>query len=213
VRTVLRILALGRGHLPGFVLVALLVSMGTAASMLQPWIYRSIVDDVAGVFVAPPAIREMEQGVEWTASFWEHLSGSGQRMFRVPLKHHKPERVGVRQLLPRSMPQAVATVVLGAILLLLARMFSEVCRWMGDNLSTRLASRIEQDFIVKTFRHVTRLPLSFFARRPSGMLAKQIDQSDQIAPLFTAFAQELWPDLFQLLAILGLVATLNASWR
>jgi len=208
-RTVLRILALGRGHLRGFALVAVLVSMGTAASLLQPWIYRAMVDDVAGVFVAPPAIREMERGFEWTTTIWEHLSGSGQRMFRVPLKHHKPEHTGVRRLAPRTMPQAVATIVLGAILLLLARMFSEGCRWMGDNLSTRLASRIEQDYIVRTFRHVTRLPLGFFARRPSGTLAKQIDQSDQIAPFFTAFAQELWPDLFQLLAIIGLVATLN----
>jgi ABC-type multidrug transport system fused ATPase/permease subunit len=208
-RTVLRILALGRGHLRGFALVAMLVSLGTAASLLQPWVYRSIVDDVSGVFVAPPAMRTIEQDVERTASFWKHLSASGQRMFRLPLKHHKRERVGVRRLVPRSMPQAVATIVLGAILLLLARMFSEVCRWMGDNLSTRLASRIEQDFIIRTFRHVTRLPLSFFARRPSGTLAKQIDQSDQIAPFFTAFAQELWPDLFQLLAIIGLVASLN----
>jgi ABC-type multidrug transport system fused ATPase/permease subunit len=154
-------------------------------------------------------VREMEQGVEWTATFWEHLTGSGRRMFRVPLRHHAPEENGVRLLTPRSLSQAVATVVLGAILLLLSRLLSEVCRWSADNLATRLSSRIEQDFIVRTYQHVMRLPLSFFARRPSGTIAKQIDQSDQIAPFFTAFTQELWPDLFQLLAILGLVSTLN----
>ena len=37
----------------GFLLVALLVSIGTAASLFEPWIYRAIVDDIAGVFVAP----------------------------------------------------------------------------------------------------------------------------------------------------------------
>jgi len=46
-RTVLRILSLGRGHLRGFAVVAMLVSLSTAASLIQPWIYRAIVDDVA----------------------------------------------------------------------------------------------------------------------------------------------------------------------
>jgi hypothetical protein len=54
-QTFLEVLKLGRDRLRGFILVAVLVSLGTGAALLEPWIYRAIIDDVAGVFVAEPA--------------------------------------------------------------------------------------------------------------------------------------------------------------
>ena len=63
-KSLLRILALGRGRAGRFALVALLVSLGTAASLFEPWIYRAIVDDVAGVFVASPAVRDAERALQ-----------------------------------------------------------------------------------------------------------------------------------------------------
>jgi ABC-type multidrug transport system fused ATPase/permease subunit len=209
VKTILRTLALGRGRVGGFLLVALLVSLGTAATLFEPWIYRAIVDDVAGVFVTPVPVQRAERAVEELATPFEHLAKSGKRIFHSPLQRMTREDVGRRHLPPRTRSQAVATVIVGAALLVVTRLLSELFRYQGDNRSTRLASDIERGFIGRTFRHVLRLPLDFFSRRASGAVARQIDQSDHIAPVFTAFAQEIWPDLFTLVAILGILAGLN----
>lgn len=209
--TVLKILVLGRAHLRGFVLVAVLVSFGTAASLLEPWIYRAIVDDVAGVFIAPAPVVRAERMIEHLGSSAGHFKGSSRRIFHAPLKRFQPEVPKRRKLEPRTPPQAVATVVTGALLLVVTKLLSELCRLKGDNRSAVLANRIERGFILRIFRHVTRLPLEFFSRRPSGALARQIDQSDHVAPIFTAFAQEIWPDLFSLIAILTIVFMLNRA--
>ena len=210
-KTIFRTLALGRGHVRSFVLVALLVSLGTAASLFEPWIYRAIVDDVAGVFVTPAPIQRAERTLEQLRTPMEHLAHSSRRIFRAPLKRMKPEEVGTRHLPPRTRSQAVATVMVGAALLIVTRLLSELCRYKGDNRSTTVASDIERGFIMRTFRHVLRLPLGFFSRRASGAVARQIDQSDHIAPVFTAFSQEIWPDFFTLVAILGIMLTLNRT--
>ncbi len=207
--TLKRTLALGRGHVPGFLAVALLVSLGTAASLFEPWIYRAIVDDIAGVFVAPRPVAQAGHVLQEMSRAVKHVPHSGSRIFRAPLHKVRPEEPQPRRLPPRTPHQAVATVMIGAALLLVTRLLSELCRFHGDNRSTALASRIERGFILRTFRHVLRLPLDFFSRRASGAVARQIDQSDHVAPIFTAFAQEIWPDFFSLLAILAIMASLN----
>jgi ABC-type multidrug transport system fused ATPase/permease subunit len=209
VATVRRTLGLGRGHVPELLLVALLVSLGTAASLFEPWIYRAIVDDVAGVFVAPAPVIRAEHALTELGLAFRHVPHSGQRIFKAPLRRMRAEDAGRRQLPPRTPHQAMATVLIGAALLLVTRLLSELFRIRGDNRSTALASRIERGFILRTFRHVLRLPLDFFSRRASGAVARQIDQSDHVAPVFTAFAQEVWPDVFTLLAILVIMTSLN----
>jgi ATP-binding cassette, subfamily B, bacterial len=208
-RTILRILRLGLDRIPGFVLVAALVSLGTAAALFEPWIYRAIVDDVAGVFVTPRPVAQAERAIEEMATPFEHLRGSGRRIFHAPLRIVRSEAGTHRPLRPRTAPQAVATVILGATLLVLMKLLSELCRLKGDNRSALLGNGLERDFVLRTFRHVMRLPLGFFTRRASGAVARQIDQSDHVAPIFTAISQEFWPDFFTLLAILGIVARLN----
>ncbi len=209
VQTLKRTLALGRGHGRGFLVVALLVSLGTAASLFEPWIYRAIVDDIAGVFVAPRPVAQAGHALEEMTRAVRHVPRSSRRIFHAPLRKVPPEQAEPRRLPPRTPNQAVATVMMGAVLLLATRLLSELCRFHGDNRSVTLASRIERGFILRTFRHVLRLPLDFFSRRASGAVARQIDQSDHVAPIFTAFAQEIWPDLFSLLAILVIMASLN----
>jgi ABC-type multidrug transport system fused ATPase/permease subunit len=211
VKTLKRTLALGRGHVGGFLVVALLVSLGTAASLFEPWIYRAIVDDIAGVFVAPQPVTQAGHALQELSKAVQHVPHSGRRMFRAPLHRVRPEEPQPRRLPPRTPNQAVATVMIGAVLLLVTRLLSEFCRFHGDNRSTTLASHIERGFILRTFRHVLRLPLDFFSRRASGAVARQIDQSDHVAPVFTAFAQEIWPDFFTLLAILAIMASLNRA--
>ena len=51
--TFFRVLALGRERRRDFLTIAALVSAGTVATLFEPWIYRAIIDDIAGVFVAP----------------------------------------------------------------------------------------------------------------------------------------------------------------
>jgi ABC-type multidrug transport system fused ATPase/permease subunit len=210
-RSLLAILGLARGRLLAFLGVALLVSIGTAASLFEPWIYRAIVDDVAGVFVTPRPVAEAEQFFEHIGSAAGHFQRSGRHIFRAPFQRRHAEPGAPRQLPPRTRPQAVATVILGACLLLVTRLVSELFRWRGDNRSTRLSSDIERDYILRTFRHVLRLPLDYFGRRASGTVARQIDQSDHVAPVFTALAQEFWPDFFRLVAILVIMTSLNVT--
>ena len=209
-RTTLRILRLGRPYTGQFLLVAVLVSLGTVSSLFQPWVYRTIVNDVAGVFVGNREVIAVEREVGQVALSLEHALDSLRRIFHGPLREH-PLHAGERprQLPSRTLPQAIATIVVGAFLLLAARLVSEGCRIAGDNRATILAGRIEQDYILGTFRHVLRLPLEFFTRRQSGALAHQIDQTDNITPFFTAVSQEIWPSLFQLVVIVGTITRLN----
>jgi ABC-type multidrug transport system fused ATPase/permease subunit len=209
VDTILKILRLGRRRLSAFLLVTVLVSLGTVATLFEPWIYRAIVDDIAGVFVAPRPMVEAERALQKLIPPVEHFKTSGRRIFRAPLKMVAREPGQARRLPSRTAPQATATVIIGAILLVLTRLLSQLGRLKGDNRSTVLANGIERDYILRTFRHVMRLPLGFFTRRASGAVARQIDQSDHVAPVFTAFAQEFWPDFFSLAAIMTIMVSLN----
>jgi ABC-type multidrug transport system fused ATPase/permease subunit len=210
-RSLLAILALARGRLRAFFWVALMVSIGTAASLFEPWIYRAIVDDIAGVFVAPRPVAEAEAFFEHVGSSLGHFEKSSKRIFRAPLQRLQAQPGVKRRLAPRTPPQAVATVILGACLLLVTRLLSELFRIRGDNRSTRISNDLERGYILRTFHHVLRLPLGFFARRASGAVARQIDQSDHVAPVFTSLSQEFWPDFFRLAAILAIMSSLNLT--
>ncbi len=207
-RTLLGVLTLGRKRVPGFILVAVLVSAGTAASLAEPWIYRAIIDDIAGVFVAPEPLARAETLAESIGRSTEHLPGSGARVLHAPLKRIHPDAPR-RALHPRTVPQAVATVLVGALLVLAIRAVSQALKMAGDNLSARLSNDLERDFILRTFRHVLRLPLGFFTSRASGAVAHQIDQSDQVAPVFAAFSQEIWPELFALVSVFAILFAVN----
>ncbi|HMY72040.1 MAG TPA: ABC transporter ATP-binding protein [Blastocatellia bacterium] len=82
---------------------------------------------------------------------------------------------------------------------------------LADNRTTWLGVRIEADLIQSTYGHVLRLPLSVFGQRTSGAVAKQIDQSDQVAPVISAFAQEIAPEVIRRLGVFIIMAT--QSWR
>jgi len=205
----MQILMLGRDRLKAFAVVALLVSLGTVATLIEPWIYRSIIDDIAGIFIAPPAVVEAETVVERGFRSFEHLGTSIGRMLRVPMAAFPQDDGAGRTLEQRTVHEAAATVILGAILLVTIRLVAEWFKRVGDNRAASLATGVERDFILRTFRHVIRLPLDFFTTRASGALARQIDQSDNVAPIFTAAAQDLWPDVFRLMIILIIMLVVN----
>lgn len=204
--TFFRVLALGRERRRDFLTIAALVSAGTVATLFEPWIYRAIIDDIAGVFVAPQPLLEAEG---WFERIWrslEHVPGSWARVFTAPFVAFAD--AGSRLLTERSVPQAVATVLAGAATLVVLRLVAEWLKLLADNRAAVVASGLERNFIVGTFRHVLRLPLSFFTRRSSGAVARQVDQSDSVAPIVTAAIQQFWPDFFRLVAILAVLGTL-----
>src|SRR5207249_7685299 len=82
---------------------------------------------------------------------------------------------------------------------------------LSEYQSTVVASDIEAKLIQSTFGHVLRLPISFFNRRASGGLAKRIDQSDQVAPVISAFSQQIAPEAVRIVGICAIMLT--QSWR
>ena len=112
---------------------------------------------------------------------------------------------------PRTAAQAFRTLMWAVGLLFAINVFSHFCALVADQRTVRLASRIESDFIHRTFAHVLGLPLRFFAERASGTLAKQIDQSDEIAPIVTAFAKDIAPALISMAGVMAIM--LMQSWK
>jgi hypothetical protein len=119
---------LGRDRLKAFAAVAAVVSLGTAATLVEPWIYRSIIDDIAGVFVAPPAVVKAETVVERGFRSLEHLGGSVGRMLRVPMAAFPQDDGPSRTLERRTVHEAAATVLLGTVLLVAIRLTAEWLR-------------------------------------------------------------------------------------
>ena len=194
-------LARGRGH--DVSIVAVLVSLGTMASLLEPWIYAAIIDDIAGLLVADDSKALIGRFVQDVVQTAENLGASALRIVSAPLR-------AKLELEARTLPEAFATVATGAVLMVLIRLVSQWCATMGDNRAARLGSDIERDFITRTYRHVLRLPLEFFSRRASGKIAKQVDQADQISPIVTGVAQEIWPELFSLVSVLVIMIVVDA---
>lgn len=119
---------------------------------------------------------------------------------------HRPDYIA-----PRTPKQTIRTLLWAVALLFLTGVGSYFFSLRADNLSTTMASRIEADLIRSTFGHVLRLPLEFFSKRASGGLAKQIDQSDQVAPIVTAFSQEIAPEAIRVVGAFAIMLT--QSWR
>jgi ABC-type multidrug transport system fused ATPase/permease subunit len=250
--TYARIFAIARPYAARLLLVALLTSMGALAELVEPWVYRAIVNDIAGVFVS------RESGL--LAEILEQLSGgegettepsattpatpstpptpqpatqdpppqateqaprpkiSKERRRRRAAGRHRPRPqieatpVQVQKnfpLPPKTVSSAFRTLWVGVLLLLAAATLAKLFTAWADLLAAKTTNDIEENFILKTFKHVLRLPLAYFAERPSGAIARQIDQSDQIAPLYSAVAQDVWSEVITAVAILGVMFSVN----
>jgi ATP-binding cassette, subfamily B, bacterial len=110
---------------------------------------------------------------------------------------------------PRSATETLTTL-LTAVILLFAISVSGYFFSLRSRLhGARVASRMESSFIVNTFGHVLRLPLSFFSHTASAGLAKRIDQCDQVAPIVSAFSQQILPEAVRLVGICAIMFTQN----
>lgn len=189
------VVALARGRWREVGIVATLVSLGTLAALVEPWIYSAIIDDIAGLLVSEDTNELIGRFAQDVLQTTAHFGESLMRIVTVPFRTDL-------DLEARSVPQAFATIAAGAALMVVLRMLSQWFATKGENRATRLGSDIERDFIAGTYKHVLQLPLSFFSRRATGQVSRQIDQADEIAPIVTGLAHEVWPELFTLTAIL-----------
>jgi ATP-binding cassette subfamily B protein len=111
----------------------------------------------------------------------------------------------------RSPGETLRTLMVAVILLFLISVTGYFFTLRSRLYGARVASRMEASFIVSTFGHVLRLPLSFFSHTASAGLAKRIDQQDQVSPIVSAFAQEIMPEAVRLVGICAIMFTQN--WR
>ncbi len=265
--TVRRLMDIARPYAGKLLLVALLTSVGALAELIEPWVYRAIINDIAGVFVSketgllPQILEELRGGAEEAAPEGPPSGGAPETtapekeapsatapepaatpapaaQALAPTTKHKPSATvrkrarrhrltraqrsaQIKTLVgpilkpppvpPRTVSHAIRTLWLGVLVLLGAAALAKLFAAWADLLAARTTNQIEENFILKTFRHVLRLPFSYFTRRPSGAIARQIDQSDQIAPLFSALTQEVWSEAFTAVTILVVIFSVNAQ--
>lgn len=244
--TMQRLFSIARPYAGRLLLVAVLTSVGALGGLVEPWVYRAIINDIAGVFVSKqsglwPEILEELRGGEaepetmlpapsnpapptGPAATFGSVPGSAvqpsppektaPKVQTYRRRRHPPRRAPLPKaplLPPRTVSQAIRTLWLGVLILLATSVLAKFFGAWSDLLAARTTNEIEENFILKTFRHVLRLPFSYFTQRPSGSIARQIDQSDQIAPLYAALTQEVWSELLTALAILGIMVSVNVG--
>ncbi len=199
------LLQLARPYRKRFILIAILALLGTGANLLQPLIYRVAINDVAGLFVdrveekaGPPVAPREAQPSQIDEQKLDRLEKT-----QLP---HQPNYVA-----PRTRAQAVVTLLWAVGLLFAISVVGYFLSLAADLQSTAVACSIESNLIQATFGHVLRLPLSFFNRRASGGLARRIDQSDQVAPIVSAVARQIVPEVLSIVGICAIMLT--QSWR
>jgi ATP-binding cassette subfamily B protein len=109
----------------------------------------------------------------------------------------------------RSANQTLTTLLVAVVLLFAISVTGYFFSLRSRLYGARVACRMESTFIVNTFSHVLRLPLSFFNHTASAGLAKRIDQCDQVAPIVSAFSQQIMPEAVRLVGICAIMFTQN----
>src|SRR5579872_7129033 len=214
-----------------FLWVVVLGLLGTGVSLLEPLIYRVAINDVAGLFVRQArenaqkdlgvdpeeqeSIRRMmhnevpdSNGTTEDTAFTPDSPATAvhQTPAAIPPAPHGPGHVAAR-----SPQQALNTLLWAVALLFMINLIGTLLWRIGENTNTRLSCLIEQGFIQHTFAHVLRLPLSFFGRRSSAAIAKQIDQSEEVTGIVNGLSQQFLPELISLLGILAIMFWQNVA--
>jgi ABC-type multidrug transport system fused ATPase/permease subunit len=211
-----------------FLLVVLVSLLSTGVSLIEPLIYREAINDIAGIFVkqakddtrkelgvdedGEPIIPledlrlpgdTVQAASDTTSTSVTSLDG----VTKVRTKHpHSKHKVSGRTPL-----EALTTLMWAVGLLFVASVIGYGLRLWGDNLNVRLSCGIEQGFIQNTFGHVLKLPLSFFAKRSSGALSKQINQQEEVSGIVNGFSQQILPEIISLSGIVAIMFWQNVT--
>lgn len=124
---------------------------------------------------------------------------------KPPTEPPQPHHPGF--VAPRTPQQTLSTLLWAVVALFFISVIGHSISLVAEYQSTVVANKIEAGLIQSTFGHVLRLPLSFFARRASGGLSKRIDQSDQVAPIVSAFSQQIAPEVLRVIGICAIMFT------
>ena len=122
------------------------------------------------------------------------------------LTPHSPGHVAAR-----SPKQALNTLLWAVTWLFIINLIGTLLWRLGENTNTRLSCLIEQGFIQTTFSHVLRLPLSFFGKRSSAAIAKQIDQSEEVTSVVNGMSQQILPEIISLIGIMAIMFWQNIA--
>ena len=204
-------------------IVIVLAALSTGASLVEPLIYRVVVNDIAGLFVgkaqSEAALNEegefsTETPPLETPSPETHRPpvergrvSARERQRQIHARTSEPHRPG--HVAPRTPSQTLRTFIWAVGLMFGLSVFSYFVWLIADNMSASIASQIESGFIQRIFGHVLRLPLQFFGKRSSGAIAKQIDQADQVSPIVNAVTQTLLPQMMTIVGALAIMVTQN----
>ncbi len=175
--------------------------MATAVTLIEPLIYREAVNDIAGLFVHEARTdAKKEMGYKITESSPSIHTGT---------RHKKIEKHTRTHVAPRTTDEAFNTLLWAVVALFSINLLGLLFWWIGENMNVKLSCTIEQKFIKKTFGHVLKLPLSFFAKRSSAALHKQIDQSEEISGTVSYITKDIFPEIVSLTGIVGIMLWQN----
>ena len=212
-------------HRKRFLAVVIVGLLSTGAGLLEPLIYREAVNDVAGLFVKQakddtrkelgldvqddPVNNLIEKGIADAEKDADALSKEIEQI-KLKKKAIKEPHTTTR-VAPRTPNQALHTLLWAVGLLFFINLIGYIFWLIADNMNIKLACYIEQRFIQGTFAHVLKLPLSFFGKRPSAAVAKQIDQSAEVTAIVNAFSQEILPETISLIGVLVIMFWQNVT--
>ena len=244
---------LSRPYRRQLVWIALLALFSTGADLVQPLIYRTAINDVAGLFVGEtgqeaslpdevaedtrpgppaPAAAAVASAVTGIVPLLAQATvppstGAKPGAKKSAKKKTQPKRTEPQATAPTPAPAPephrsdyvaprTATQTLSGLwwavgLLFATSLGAHYLSIASENRSVALGSKIEADLIRQTFGYVLHLPLTFFSRRATGALSKQIDQSDQVAPVVSALSQEIAPEVLRTVGIVAIMLT--QSWQ
>lgn len=210
-------------------IIIFLAALSTGATLIEPLIYRVAVNDVAGLFVrkaqeqTEPQEEEtsLVQAAESPEDYIHqvayqikephvtpgHKGQTHRKNAREHAKYTEPHRPG--HVSARTPEQTLNTFMWAVGLMFALSIFGYLVWLVADNMSAKVASQIESNFIQGVFGHVLRLPLAFFGKRASGALAKQIDQADQVSPIVNAFTQTIVPETMTIVGASAIMVTQN----
>jgi len=192
-----------------FILIVFIGLLATGANLVEPLIYREAINDVAGLFIqrAKNETRQQYQSQTDTTQVETDDSEVDFILSKIlPKEPHKRNEVA-----GRTPVQAIQTLLIAVILLFFVNLLGQLFLLLGENMNVRMSCSIEQGFIGSTFGHVLRLPLSFFSKRSSAALAKQINQSEEVSGVVNGLSQEILPEIISLCGILAIMFWQNVT--
>jgi len=196
-------------HRRKFFIVVFIGLLSTGANLIEPLVYREAINDVAGLFVQKA--KDETRGTFATDSLDDGSDDDPVTRFIEKETQPAKEAHTKGHVAARTPQQALETLLWAVAIIFVVNLLGHVFWLIGDNMNVRLSCKIEQNFIQSTFAHVLKLPLSFFSKRSSAALSKQINQSEEVSAIVNGFSQEILPEVISLVGILVIMFWQNVA--